>query len=217
MVNARADTPMALTLFDAAADAPLPERETLASRIRAQRFAAGATVFEQGVAHPYLHVVRSGLVKLCYLRDDGSLWIKSFAEEGRYFGSIAALQEGGRTSFLAQTVEDGIIERIALADLERLAVRHLAWANALRSLTMRFAARKEARERELLTLSREANYRAFIADNPVLARRIPQKDLAAYLGVTPVGLNRIAMRVRRDDAKDPARPEHSRRPARHPA
>ena len=59
------------------------------------------------------------------------------------------------------------------------------------------AARKEARERELLTLGAEARYRAFCADEPLLARRIPQKDLARHLGLTPVGLNRIAMRVRR--------------------
>jgi len=61
---------------------------------------------------------------------------------------------------------------------------------------MIFAERKEARERELLTLRPEDRYRCFVANSPSLEARITQKELAAYLGVTPVGLNRIVKRVR---------------------
>jgi CRP-like cAMP-binding protein len=64
-------------------------------------------------------------------------------------------------------------------------------------MTMVFAARKEARERDLLTLTPEGRYRAFLIESPALEKRIAQKDLARYLGLTPVGLNRIVTRVRR--------------------
>ena len=33
-----------------------------------------------------------------------------------------------------------------------------------------------------------------LAEAPDLVARVPQKDLAAFLGVTPVGLNRIVRR-----------------------
>jgi CRP-like cAMP-binding protein len=62
---------------------------------------------------------------------------------------------------------------------------------------MPFDERKEKRERELLTLDAEERYRCFVAETPGLARRIPQKILARYLGVTAVGLNRIVKRVQR--------------------
>lgn len=45
-------------------------------------------------------------------------------------------------------------------------------------------------------MSAEARYRSFLETYPDLAMRIPQKDLARHLGVTPVGLNRIVRRVR---------------------
>lgn len=73
----------------------------------------------------------------------------------------------------------------------------MAWARARQAMTLAFAVRKERRERELLTLSAEGRYRAFLEASPDLERRIPQKELARYLGVTPVGLNRIVARVRR--------------------
>jgi CRP-like cAMP-binding protein len=36
-----------------------------------------------------------------------------------------------------------------------------------------------------------------LAEQPDIEGRITQKDLAAYIGVTPVGLNRIVRRVKR--------------------
>ena len=71
-------------------------------------------------------------------------------------------------------------------------------ANIVRRALLIFARRKEKRERELLTLKPEQRYRAFVAESPGLERRIPQRDLARHLGLTPVGLNRIVQRVRRD-------------------
>ena len=71
-----------------------------------------------------------------------------------------------------------------------------AWSRAVGTLTMTYAARKEQRERELLTLSAEERFIAFQRQHASLIERIPQKDLARHLGVTPVGLNRIIARVR---------------------
>lgn len=185
------------SLLENAAGGPLPEWPRVDQAITLHTLASGGTVFLQDVEHPYVHAVRSGLVKLCYLGEDGSEWIKSFAEQGRFFASIAALQPGGRTSFMASAIEDTVLERLDHRLLSELGARHLAWSQALRAMTMLFAARKEQRERELLTLDAEGRYRAFAAAHAGLVQRIPQKDLARHLGVTPVGLNRIVMRVRR--------------------
>jgi CRP-like cAMP-binding protein len=75
----------------------------------------------------------------------------------------------------------------------------VTWANVVRRALLIFARRKEKREREreLLTLRPEQRYRAFMAETPGLEERIPQRDLARHLGLTPVGLNRIVARVKR--------------------
>lgn len=184
-------------LLESASGAALPDWPAVAATLSLRRVAAGAAVFLQDVEHPYVYAVRTGLLKLCYLSDDGTEWVKSFASEGRFFASIAALQPRGRTSFMVTAIEDAVLERLDYRLLADQSSRHLAWSHALQALTMVFAARKEARERELLTLDAEGRYRAFCAAEPALARRIPQKDLARHLGVTPVGLNRIVMRLRR--------------------
>lgn len=158
----------------------------------------------QGAQHPFAYVVRHGLIKNVYLRDDGETWIKSFSEEGRFFASIAALEPGGRASFSATAVERSELEQISFDALVRFAEADLSWANMLRRATMVFASRKEQRERELLTMAPEDRYRHFISKHGDLQQRLTQKDLAAYLGVTPVGLNRIVRRVRQDSGRDNA-------------
>ena len=188
-------------LLESAAGGALPEWPRVATSIAHKRVEQGRAVFLQDVVHPYVYAVRSGLLKLSYLGEDGSEWIKSFAHEGRLFASIAALQPGGRTSFMVTAMEDSVLERVDYSLLAKLAATHLPWSRALLAMTQVFAARKEQRERELLTLAPEPRYRAFREAYPDLERRIPQKDLARHFGLTPVGLNRIVRRVR--DSRSP--------------
>jgi len=187
----------ARSFFERLAGYALPSWETLEREIAVSHVARGGSIFAQDDAHPFVYVVRSGLIKNVYFDDDGGDWIKSFCAEGLFFASVAALAPGGRTSFAAIAVEPSVIERFPYATLEQLAGQHLAWATAVRRALLIYGQRKEKRERELLTLRPEQRYRAFIEDAPELESRIPQRDLARYLGLTPVGLNRIVRRVRR--------------------
>lgn len=187
----------ARTLFGRLAGGAVPSWERIEAEIVVRRIDAGGTVFMQDAEHPFVYVVRAGLIKNVYFSVDGEDWIKSFCEEGLFFASIAALEPEGRTSFAAIAVEPTVVERLPYASLEQLADQDLTWARILRRALLIFGERKEKRERELLTLKPEQRYRAFIAGAPGFEQRIPQRDLARHLGLTPVGLNRIVQRVRR--------------------
>jgi CRP-like cAMP-binding protein len=185
-------------LFARLAGGDVPSWERVEADVVVRRIDAGGAVFMQDVEHPFVYVVRTGLIKNVYFGEDGEDWIKSFSEEGFFFASIAALERGGRTSFAAIAVEPSVVERLPYALLEQLAGQDLTWARIVRRALLIFAERKEKRERELLTLKPEGRYRAFVGDAPGLEQRIPQRDLARHLGLTPVGLNRIVRRVRKD-------------------
>ena len=114
-----------------------------------------------------------------------------------FFASLAGLAPGGRTSFAAIAMDALEVELLGYPVLRELGDRHIAWQRALRAGIEHYGARKEKRERELLTLTPIDRYRLFIAEEETLAARIPQKDLALYLGVTPVALSRIRGRIAR--------------------
>jgi CRP-like cAMP-binding protein len=191
---------IALNLFERIAGQVLAERAFLVEAVELRHVRAGDPLFSQDEAHPYIYVVRQGLVKLTYLNAHGEEWIKSLVAEGQFFASLSALRSG-QTSFSVSAIEACVLERLPFTLLEQLADRDLAWSRMVRHAVMIFAERKERRERQFLTMTAEARYRLLLDEEPHLATRVPQKDLASHLGVTPVGLSRIARRVRDSDRK----------------
>ena len=195
--RARMDDQVSRAFVERLAGGPVPEWELFATHIKTRRLAEGDTLFASDVHWPWLSVVRSGLVKLVYLREDGSERIKSFIAEGGFFASLAGLAADGRTTFSAVAMEPAVVDQLSYPQILALGDKHLAWQKALRVGIEHYGARKEKRERELLTLSPEARYRLFMQESPELLGRVPQKDLALYLGITPVALSRIRGRMLR--------------------
>lgn len=169
----------------------LPQVDALAAQLRVSTLKPREAAFMQGEACPRLFIVRSGLLKQLYVEPDGSEWIKSFAGPGDLFACLQAIGGQGPTTFASVAIEDSVVEHIDFAAIDALAQSDLSWQKAVRAGFQRLAELKVRRERELLTLTPREHYQRLAQGAPQWIGRIPQKDLAAYLGVTAVGLNRI--------------------------
>jgi CRP-like cAMP-binding protein len=174
----------------------LPDIDRIAAAVQVKQLASGECAFRDGERGAYVYVVRSGLLKQYYTDREGGQWIKSFTAEGDAFACMDALALGGVTSFTSEAIESSVIERVSYEAVARLADEHIEWQKALTHAYACLAQLKVRRERDLLMMSAEELYEQFVSVRPELAERIPQKDLAGYIGVTPVGLNRIVKRTR---------------------
>lgn len=174
-------------------DTPLPP--DAAEHIRLVQLRRGATLFDIGQPHPYVYVVRSGCLKLLYRSSDGQEWIHDFVSEGTFFCSLAALVPGGVSSYACEALEACELERADYFWMEATAMGRPMWQQALLNGWKQHATRRELRERDLLTLGPADRLRAFAAREPGLVQRVPQKDLARFLGITPVSLSRIRARL----------------------
>jgi CRP-like cAMP-binding protein len=177
-----------------AAYGPLPHVDRLLDAVRVLQLDPRESAFREDEECPRLYLVRSGLLKQLYTAEDGSEWIKSFAAEGDFFACPIALTRGGRTTFASVAIEPSIVEFVEWRIVDALGDREIAWQRAIRLGFQRLAELKVRRERDLLMLSAEALYQQLATQTPDLIERVPQKDLAAFIGVTPVGLNRIIRR-----------------------
>ncbi|MGE0815689.1 MAG: Crp/Fnr family transcriptional regulator [Vicinamibacterales bacterium] len=183
-----------LRSLETASGLELAGLDRLASVIRTTAIPARGAAFHEDEPCPRVFVVREGLFKQLYTDDAGNEWVKSFAREGEAFACPVALS-GGRTSFASIAIEPSVVESLDWSAVEALGAADLAWQTAIRLGFQRLAELKVRRERDLLMLNAEQLYRQLAAASPDLIGRVPQKDLAAYLGVTAVGLNRIVKRV----------------------
>ncbi len=179
----------------APADLPSPPPDADA-HMQMLQLPRGRTLFEVGQPHPYVHVLREGCVKTIYRDAQGKEWVQDFFSEGAFLCSLTSLSPGGVSSYACEALEPCVLERIDYAWLEATAAGHPLWQRALLHGWKDYATRREVRERDLLTLSPPARYAAFVAQRPGLAARVPQQDLARYLGITPVSLSRIRARLK---------------------
>jgi CRP-like cAMP-binding protein len=186
----------ALRTLAEAAGVDLPDVDMAQRAVRVIELKPRDFAFRERESHCFVYRVREGLLKQFYTTADGDDWIKSFTAEGDVFACPFALLRSQPTTFSAQAIEPSLVEQIDFKVIERLASESSEWQRLLRHAIEELALIKLQRERELLTLSAEALYREFARKQPKLTERLPQKDLAAYLGVTAVGLSRIVRRTR---------------------
>jgi CRP-like cAMP-binding protein len=169
--------------------------EFVASNGRTVEVEPGRHVFRQGGDDRSLYLLQSGLLKAYYLSDEGRETIKSFILPGETIASLVSAYRHECCSFNLLALEHSVLRAVGF-DALRAAVRtDLPFASAVVDLLLEFGMKKERREKELLTESAEARYRLLLEASPGLPGKVKQKDLARYLGITPVALSRIRARL----------------------
>lgn len=151
-------------------------------------FARGEMVLAQGDRAGGVHVLTRGLLKLTYTTEDGQEWIKSIvADEGIFAG-------GEEVAYGAQALEACEVARLSDAVVAAaMAVPEVRAAHA--AFLGWMTRRKQAREAALLCQSAEARYRDLCRTSGPILARLPQGDIARYLGITPVAFSRIKRRI----------------------
>ncbi|MBK8734313.1 MAG: Crp/Fnr family transcriptional regulator [Actinomycetales bacterium] len=214
-------TSLARPFLEFFAGAALPEWDSFARSIRIMRLRPQEVLYDVGEEHPYIYLVRRGSVRVGFTDGRGRECLLAFCRPPDLLASVSAIVPPGlrrlaepptgitkmratigvgRTATRASALEATELERLDFRVMERLMGRHASWSIAVYNAVVLHALVKERRERELLTMTPEERYRQFLEDHDDLIGVVPQKDIAGYLGVTPVGLSRIATRVRNESA-----------------
>lgn len=158
------------------------------------RFRAGDHVFRQGDESASVYLLRQGLLKAYYLSDEGKENIKSFIQPGEMIASLASAYLKESCSFSLVCLDDSNLIELDFDALYGACRDDLEMAAVMMEHLLQFAMKKERREREFLTESAEARYRLLLGSAPELFDKVAQKEIARYLGITPVALSRIRNR-----------------------
>ena len=178
--------------------APLPEDEWRAfeAGLQPSNLATGETFLRSGASAAKAGFVVKGLVKAFYLTSKGDEYIRSFTPENGLLVALTAQLRGDSVSdltFVALEPTDLIV--FDYAHYRDRMQKHWAWQQIGRLLAEEVYLLRERRQFELLTMNAEMRLRAFMRQFPGQAARISQKDLAGYIGITPVSLSRLRAKV----------------------
>ncbi|HXB95555.1 MAG TPA: Crp/Fnr family transcriptional regulator [Puia sp.] len=135
--------------------------------------------------------ILKGCIRTYYLDKDGLETILLFAVEEWWVSDICSFAERKPSNLFIETVEDSELLTIDYTSKMRLFEKIPAFERMFRLLVQRALGVLQQRFYESISLTAEERYRNFLEKYPLVAQRVPQHQIAHYIGVSPEFLSKI--------------------------
>ena len=147
------------------------------------------SILKEGEICRKLYFLESGLLRF-YINKDGNEIIKFFTVAPYFFTSQASFNDQKPASENIQAIENSVIWQISLQDSNKL-LELQSWSTFAKKIIQEVQFFTEQILEEIQSETAENRYKKILSDDPVLAKRIPLKYLASFLGIAPQSLSRI--------------------------
>lgn len=137
------------------------------------------------------YVVLSGLLRMFYTDSNGKEYIKAFRVAFDSASPYGELIQEVPSRITIAAIEDSEVFAFSWKEFMRLSLNHPTWEKISLNYFRDHFLFKEKREFELLTYDATQRFNSFLEEFPGLIDRVPQKEIASYLGINPVTLSRI--------------------------
>ncbi|MFC4211096.1 Crp/Fnr family transcriptional regulator [Pedobacter lithocola] len=168
--------------------------QMILSRCTIKKIAKGKLILRKGqIANQYFFIT-SGGVRFFYELNgqENTTWV-TFKNE--FFTEISSLNPQKPTRFNIEAIEDTELVVIEKRDMDFLYGHIASWEEFGRKIWEAMSVRMIDQILNFQTLSAEQHYLELM-NNPEFVQKIPIKQLAAVLGITPNALSRIRKNVR---------------------
>lgn len=141
------------------------------------------------VAHDYFIV--KGLARTYRVDERGQEHILRFTPEDWWAGDLASFFGQIPTQYNIDCIEDTEVLRISVEDLEKVFDKIPQMNKYFRLLYQRSIVSFNLRVTANLTKSAMQRYEEFVQRYPQIEQRVPDHQIASYLGIAPQSLSRI--------------------------
>ena len=167
------------------------ELETLHSRLKHKTVRKKTLLLSQGEICKYESYIVKGCVKKYYIDENGDEVILQFAVEDWWMSDISSFSEQKPSNLFIEKLEDTELLMIDYESKEYLYQQIPHLERVFRLMLQRAYAVLESRFYAAVSHTAEERYLDFIKRYPTIPQRVPQTQIASYLGITPESLSRI--------------------------
>jgi CRP/FNR family transcriptional regulator len=157
--------------------------------------AKGQFLLKPGTSVKHEYFVVSGCLKAYYIDEKGNNHLIQFAIENWWIGDFDAFYNKVPSKLHIEAIEDSRLLAINSDSLQKIYTDAPVFERYFRILTTKaFIAQ---RKRILSTLEKQTQerYVEFCSSYPNIENRVPNYDIANYLGVTPENLSRARKKI----------------------
>jgi CRP/FNR family transcriptional regulator, anaerobic regulatory protein len=162
----------------------------LFSKFRIKKWKKNAFLLQKGHIAYDVHFLLQGSAR-CYYDYNGKEVLNYFAFEGDSITSTLSFMTQTPSDEIVQLLENSEVASISHSDLELLYLENHELCNMGRKFLEMICMELEERLRALQFTSAQERYNFILAQYPQIIQRVPQHQLASYLGISPETLSRI--------------------------
>lgn len=173
-----------------------PQEELLfLSKIEIKTYKAKTVLVNAGEISQYSFFVNSGLLRSFNINDNIVEHVLSFACEGWWIGDMYSLISQKPGNLFIEVLEDAEVVLLSRKNQNELFTQIPKLERFFRILTENSLVAHQERLMDNLSLTAEDRFDKFCKRYPTIIQRVPQKQIASYIGVTPEFFSKMKSRL----------------------
>ena len=171
------------------------EKETILSKIEIKHYKAKTVLLQAGEVCKHSYFVNSGILRSFNINDNIVEHVLQFACEGWWIGDMYSLITQKPGNLYVEVNEDAEVVLLSKENQEELFQEIPKLERFFRILTENSLVANQERLMDNLSLSAEERFEKFCTKYPSLIQKVPQKQIASYIGVTPEFFSKMKAKI----------------------
>jgi CRP-like cAMP-binding protein len=171
------------------------EKELILSKIEVQQYKAKTVLLHAGEICKHSYFVNSGILRSFNINDNIVEHVLHFACESWWIGDMFSLISQKPGNLFIEVNEDAEVVILSKENQDELYFKIPKLERFFRILTENSLVAHQERLMDNLSLSAEERFEKFCIKYPTLIQRVPQKQIASYIGVTPEFFSKMKAKI----------------------
>ncbi len=170
------------------------EKQTISDTTVMKTYPKGTTLLKEGEISKECYFILKGLIREYHIRDGEEVTTNFYSEE-QWVLSATSFISGTPANHYFSTLEDTTVVVGGAEKEQELYEQFPRFTEISKTIMEKGFAEQQNRMSLFLTSSPEERYLSLMESHPQLIQRVPQYQLASYIGVKPESLSRIRKRL----------------------
>jgi CRP-like cAMP-binding protein len=167
------------------------ERNFFHSLLRTRKVKKKNFLLQEGEICDFEAFIIKGCIRSYYLDKEGVETILLFAVEEWWVSDITSFADRKPSNLFIETIEDSELLILDFAGKNTLLEKIPAFEHMYRILVQRSLGVLQQRFYSTISETAEERYKQFLEKYPLVAQRVPQHQIARYIGVSPEFLSKV--------------------------
>ncbi|OME87464.1 cyclic nucleotide-binding protein [Paenibacillus sp. FSL A5-0031] len=176
------------------------EQQAIVDDILVEEYKKGTVLLRQGDVPTKCYFVLKGIVRQYLIDEAGKEVTSNFFTEEQAVSIFNRHQQDKPSAYTLTCLEDCVLVVGELGDEKGMFNKHLQLESMVRIMVEENLGEVQDELTSFIASAPEERYKALLRKRPHLVDRVPQHQLASYLGITPESLSRIKKRVNTSDS-----------------